>query len=393
MNTGKLIFAQLMQHVPAWQFQECVSRYQGDRYVKSFSCRDQFLAMAFAQLTGRESLRDIEACLRAQNKKLYHMGLRGRVSRNTLSHANMQRDWRIWQDLALCLIAVARKLYAGEDFGVELEGTAYALDATTIELCLSLFRWASFRSAKGGIKMHTLLDLRGNIPTLALITPATTHEVNMMDRVCTEAGAIYIVDRGYLDFARLWRIKLRQAFFVTRAKSNTQTRRVASRPVDKSAGLICDQEVVLTVAGSRQDYPERLRRVVYVDPQHGKRYVFLTNHFELPALSIALLYKCRWQVELFFKWIKQHLRIKAFLGASDNAVRTQIWIAIGVYVLVAIVKKRLELRPSLYTILQVLGLTLFEKIPIKMAFSGIQDDDNDSIDIQNHLEQPDLFEF
>jgi hypothetical protein len=393
MNSGKLIFAQLMEHIPFWQLQECVSRYQGDRYVKTFSCRDQFLAMAFAQLTSRESLRDIEACLRAQNRKLYHLGLRGRVSRNTLSNANMQRDWRIWQDLALLLIAVARKLYAGEDFGVELAGAAYALDATTIDLCLSLFPWASFRSAKGGIKLHTLLDLRGNIPTLALITPAAVHEVKLMDQLCTEAGAIYIADRGYLDFARLWRIKSRQAFFLTRAKRNTRTRRLASRPVDRTTGLVCDQEVVLTVAASRRDYPERLRRVVYVDPESGKRYVFLTNHFELPALTIAQLYKRRWQVELFFKWIKQHLRIKAFFGTSDNAVRTQLWIALSVYVLVAIVKKRLELEPSLYTILQVLGLTVFEKMPLKEAFSGVLDNDIDSIDIPSCCIQPDFFDF
>jgi hypothetical protein len=393
MHDGKLIFAQLMEHLPPWHLDQCIRRHQGERYVKTFSCRDQFLTMAFAQLTGRESLRDIEACLRAQHKKLYHMGIRGKVSRNTLSNANLQRDWRIWQDLAQSLIAIARRLYAGEDFGVQLEQTAYALDATVIDLCLSLFPWASFRRSKGGIKMHTLLDLRGNIPTLAIITPALVHEVNLMDQICTEAGAIYIFDRGYLDFARLWRIKSRQAFFVTRAKSNTQTRRVRSREVDKTTGPICDQTVVLTVESSRRDYPDQLRRVIYRDRETGQRHVFLTNHFELPALAVAQLYKCRWQVELFFKWIKQHLRIKAFFGTSENAVRTQIWIAISVYVLVAIVRKRLELRPSLYTILQVLGLTLFEKMPIKKALSGIQDNQNDSIDIQYPLEQPDLFDF
>jgi hypothetical protein len=394
MNKGRLIFAQLMDtFLPQYEFDKLVAKHQANYRVRTFSCLDQFMAMAFAQLTGRESLRDIQNCLAALTGKLYHAGFRGPVSRSTLADANERRPWQLWADTTLALVAIARPLYAGENFGVELEQTAYALDSSTIDLCLSLFPWAAFRKTKAGIKLHTLLDLRGNIPAFIIITDACVHDVNLMDQLCTEAGAIYIVDRGYLDFARLWRIKARQAFFITRAKSNTKARRVSSRAVDKTTGLICDQAVVLTVAGSRRDYPEPLRRIAYRDQQTGKRYVFLTNHFDLPALTVACLYKCRWAVELFFKWIKQHLRIKAFFGTSAGAVRTQIWIAIGVYVMVAIMKKRLHLTPSPYTILQVLGLTLFEKIPIKEALSGVIDNEFDSINNSQGPKQLDLFDF
>jgi hypothetical protein len=392
MNHGRIIFAQLMDHFPKYEFDKLIGQYRAEYHTRQFSCMDQFLAMAFAQLTGRESLRDIQTCLSALQGKLYHAGFRGRVSRSTLADANDRRPWQLWADLTLRLIATARKLYADEDFGVQIEHVAYALDSSVIDLCLSLFPWASFRKTKAGIKLHTLLDLRGNIPACIVITPALVHDVNLMDEICKEAGAIYIVDRGYLDFARLWRLKLRLAFFITRAKSNTRVRRVASRPVDKASGLICDQDVVLCVAASRRDWPEPLRRIVYVDQTTGHRYVFLTNHFELPALTVARLYKCRWQVELFFKWIKQHLRIKSFFGTGDNAVRTQIWIAIGVYVLVAILRKRLNLQPSLYSILQVLGLTLFEKIPIKTALSTIREEDFDSISIHDSREQLEIFD-
>ena len=394
MNQGRTIFAQLMDtFLSQYDFDQIVAKHRGDHRVRSFSCRDQFRAMAFAQLTGRESLRDIQNCLSALRGKLYHAGFRGPVSRSTLADANERRPWQLWADAALALIAIARPLYAGEDFGVELEQSAYALDSSTIDLCLTLFPWARFRQTKAGVKLHTLLDLRGNIPAFLIITDARVHDVNLMDQICNEAGASYIVDRGYLDFARLWRIKARQAFFITRAKSNTQTRRRSSRAVDKSSGLICDQTVVLTGELSRRDYPEPLRRIAYIDQETGQRYVFLTNHFELPALSVAKLYKCRWAVELFFKWIKQHLRVKAFFGTSENAVKTQIWVAIGVYVMVAIVKKRLHLAPSPYTILQVLGLTLFEKMPIKAALSGVFDDEFDSISNTCGPKQLELFDF
>ena len=389
MAGGKLIFSQLTEFIPRHTFRRCVDHYHGNRYIKTFNCWDQYLTMSFAQLTWRESLRDIEACLRAMAPKLYHMGIHGNVSRNTLSNANARRDWRIWADFAQALIAIARPLHIDEDFGVELEQTAYALDATTIDLCLSLFPWASFRQRKGGIKVHTLLDLRGNIPVFVHITPAQLHEVNLMNDLCCESGAVYIMDRGYLDFARLFKIHRLPAFFVTRVKSNTQTRRIGSRPVDKDAGLICDQDVLLTVAQSRQDYPERLRRVVYVDQETGQSYTYLTNHFSLPALSIAGLYSSRWQIELFFKWIKQHLRLNSFYGTSDNAVRTQIWIAISVYLLVAIIRKKLRLEVSLHTLLQVLSLTLFEKIPIKEAIC-IPNEYQDSSDDRKQL---DLFDF
>lgn len=368
MNTGTTIFAQLIHYLSHYDFQQCVGRYNGERKVQSFSCWDQFLCMAFAQLTYRESLRDIEACLRAAHAKLYHMGFRSTVSRNTLANANSVRPWRIWADFAQTLIAEARQLYADHDFGVKLEGAAYALDATVIDLCLALFPWASFRKHKGAVKMHTLLDLRGNIPSIVIVTTGKVHDVNVLDDLPLEPGAFYIMDRGYLDFARLYLIHQAGAFFVTRAKTNTQMRRIYSRPVDKSTGVMCDQIVAFTVARSGKDYPERLRRIRYRDDE-GRSFVFLTNNTALPAETIARLYKCRWQVELFFKWIKQHLRIKKFYGTSANAVKTQIWIAIAIYVLVAIIKKRLGLERSLYSILQILSVTLFEKTPILQALS------------------------
>jgi len=373
MYSGQTVFAQLMDFVPTHEFRRCVGRYHGNRKVKSFSCWDQFLCMAFAQLTYRESLRDIEACLRASGSKLYHMGIRSKVSRNTLAHANETRDWRIYADFAQVLIHTARTLYAGENFGLHLKRTVYSLDSTTIDLCLSLFPWATFRKRKGAVKLHTLLDVRANIPTVVIITPGSVHDVNILDELVFEAGAIYIMDRGYVDFARLYRIQESSAFFVTRAKSNFQCQRLYSRPVDKSTGLQCDQTVVLTGIHSRKGYPDKLRRVRYCDPETQKRFIFLTNNFTVSALTIARLYRARWRVELFFKWIKQHLRIKAFYGTSENALKTQVWIAIAIYVLVAIVKKRLDIEPSLYTILQILSVTLFEKTPILQAFSQGED--------------------
>jgi IS4 transposase len=329
--------------------------------------------MSFAQLTYRESLRDIEACLRATQKKLYHMGIHSKVSRNTLANANQVRDWRIYADFAHALISIARKLYVNEDFGVQLQQTAYALDATIIDLCLSLFPWAKFRNRKGAIKLHTLIDLRGSIPAFVIITHGKIHEVTVLDDLIMEAGAIYIMDRGYLDFARLDRIQQSSAFFVTRAKSNFKFKRLYSNSVDKTTGIQCDQIVVLTGFYARKDYPDKLRRIRYHDAENKKTLVFLTNNFTLPALTVAKLYRCRWQVELFFKWIKQHLRIKAFYGTTENAVKTQIWIAISVYVLVAIIKKRLNLNHSLYTILQILSVTLLEKVPLLQALSSIDD--------------------
>ena len=394
MNQGRTIFAQLLDcFLSQYAFNKIVDKHGGDHRVRTLSCLEQWRAMAFAQLSGRESLRDIQNCLTAFGDKLYHAGFRGCVSRSTLADANERRPWPMWAEITLALVAIARPLYAGEDFGVELEQTAYALDSSTVDLCLALFPWAHFRKAKAGIKLHTLLDLRGNIPAFLVITDARVHDVNLMDQICNEAGAIYVVDRGYLDFARLWRIKQRQAFFVTRAKSNTKARRVCSREVDKATGLVCDQTVVLTVPASRRDYEEPLRRIAYIDQETGHRYVFLTNHFDLEPLSVARLFKSRWAVELFFKWIKQHLRVKAFYGRSENALKTQIWIAIGVYVLVAIVKKRLHLEASPYTILQVLGLTLFEKKPIKQALSGVTDDEFDSISNPFGPKQLELFDF
>ncbi len=364
MNTGRTVFSQIMDFLPLRDLRKCVKRYRGNYKVQKFSCMDQFLCMAFAQLTYRESLRDIEACLRAMQSKLYHMGIRNRVSKSTLADANENRDWRIYADFAQVLVHIARGLYAKEEFGIELDQTVYALDSTTIDLCLSLFPWAKFRKHKAGVKLHTLLDLRGNIPTFIRITEALIHDVNILDDIIPEAGAFYIMDRGYLDFARLYIFHQFLAFFVTRTKGNFQFRRLYSHPIDKSTGLRCDQTIVLTGFYSSKDYPERLRRIRYVDKETEQNLVFLTNCFTLPAITIAQLYKCRWQVELFFKWIKQHLRIKAFFGNTENAVKTQIWIAISVYVLVAIIKKQLNLELNLYTILQILSVTLFEKVSI-----------------------------
>ena len=364
MHTGKLVFAQLMTHLPLSTFRRCVARYDGDHKVKRFSCLDQLLVMMFAQLTFRESLRDIEACLRAQCAKLYHMGIRGGIARNTLANANAVRDWRIYADFAQRLIATARRLYANEPLAVDLKGSVYALDATTIDLCLSLFQWAPFRATKAAVKLHTLLDLRGNIPTFLHISDGKFHEVNILDQLVLEAGAFYVMDRGYLDFERFARIDQAGAFFVTRARHRLRFRRRLSRPADRNTGLICDQSVELTVFYSRQGYGKALRRIRFKDPDSGKTLVFLTNNFVLPALTICTLYRMRWQVELFFKWIKQHLRIKVFYGTCENAVKTQIWTAVCAYVLVAIVRKRLKLEASMHEILQILSLTLFEKTPL-----------------------------
>jgi hypothetical protein len=370
MNSGKIIFSQLTDHLPLHEFRRCVQRYRGHYKVKSFSCFDQYLCMAFAQLTYRESLRDIEACLRAQQAKLYHMGLRGTVSRNTLANANEKRDWRIYADFAQALIGTARRLYIDDRFAVELDDTVYALDATTIDLCLTLFPWAPFQRSKAAIKLHTLLDLRGNIPAFIHITGARWHDSWVLDELIPEPGAFYIMDRGYIHFSRLHRLNRSAAFFVVRARANFKFRRLYSQPVDKSAGLRCDQTVVATGLHAATDYPDQLRRIKYLDTETGKAFTFLTNNFALPALTIARLYKCRWQVELFFKWIKQHLRIKRFFGTSENAVKTQVWIAVSVYVLVAILKKRLDLKASLYTILQILSVTAFEKIPLQQALTN-----------------------
>jgi len=371
MNEGRTVFAQLMGELPKYEFNKCVRRYRGDYRVRSLSSYEQFLVMGFAQLTYRESLRDIETCLRALGSKLYHSGIGQPTARSTLADANEKRDWRIFSDFAHVLIKQARALYAEEPFGAELKQAAYALDSTTIDLCLSLFPWAKFRRHKAAIKLHTLLTLRGCFPTVVILTTGKVHDVNILDQLVYEAGSFYIVDRGYLDFDRLHRIHRCGAFFVTRAKKNSRFQRRYSRPVDKSTGLRFDQTVVLTGFRSRQQYSDALRRVGFRDPQTGKRFVFLTNNFTEPALTIAQLYRCRWQIELFFKWIKQHLRIKAFYGTSENAVRTQVWIAIAVYVLVAILKKRFHLSASLYTILQILSLTLFEKTPILQALSQL----------------------
>ena len=361
-----------MDYLPTYEFRQCVERYAGNYKVKSFSCWDQFLSMAFAQLTYRESLRDIQACLRAAREKTYHMGIRGRISRNTLAHANQTRDWRIYADFAQVLIRKARQLYANDSFGIELEQTTYALDATTIDLCLSLFPWAMFRKNKGAVRLHTLLDLKGNIPTIAFITTGKVHEVNILDKLPIEAGAIYIMDRGYLDYARLYRLHQSAAYFVTRAKSNARYDRCHYQKIDKTTGLRSDQVVTLHGYYARKDYPERFRRIAYYDKVQDKKLVFLTNNFVLPALTITEIYHKRWQIELFFKWIKQHLRIKAFYGTSENAVKTQIWIAISVYVLVAIIKKQLNLEQSLYTILQIVSVTLFEKIPLLQALTDME---------------------
>jgi len=364
MYAGKLVFAQVMDHLPLHTFRRYVARHRGEHKVKRFSCLDQYLCMAFAQLTYRESLRDIEACLRAQSSKLYHLGIRGMVARNTLANANATRDWRIYCEFAQSLIGIARRLYANEPFGLDLKDTVYALDATTIDLCLSVFPWAPFRSTKAAIKLHTLLDLRGNIPSFIFISGGKLHEVNVLDQLVPEPGAFYVMDRAYLDFERLGRFNAAGSFFVIRAKSNLNAQRRYSHAVDRGTGLICDQTVVLTGFYSRQDFESPLRRIKFKDPESGKRLVFLTNNFTLPALTITKLYRLRWQIELFFKWIKQHLRIKAFFGTSENTVKTQIWIAVTAYVLVAIVKKRLGLNASLYELLQILSLTTFESTPL-----------------------------
>ena len=389
MNVGKTLFAQLMDFLPWTTFTRIVDRHGGDRYVKSMTCADQFRVMAFAQLTYRESLRDIEVCLSAQAAKLYHMGFRHEVKRSTLADANEARDWRIHAEFAQRLIEQARPLYAGDSFGIELENTTYALDSTTIDLCLSLFPWALFRTTKSAVKMHTLLDLRGNIPSFIHISDGKLGDVNVLDILLLEPGAIYVMDRGYLDFERLYLMHQALAFFVTRAKSNTRFRRIYSAAVDRSAGIICDQTIALTGITSRKDYPAYLRRIRFKDPETGKTLVFLTNNFIFPAATICALYKRRWQVELFFKWIKQHLRIKKFYGNSENAVKSQIWIAMLVYVLVAIVKKRLNLDASLYTLLQILSLTLFEKMPLQQAFPGSDYKSEQG----NDCNQMNLFEF
>jgi hypothetical protein len=370
MNIGRTVFAELIAHLSHIEFQKCVSRYDGDRHHRSLSCWDQYLAMAFAQFTYRESLRDIEACLQSMSGKLYHMGFRSRIARSTLADANETHDWRIFADFAQHLIATARPLYAGDPIGVDLDASLYALDSTTIDLCLSLFPWARFRRHKAAVKMHTLLDLRGNIPTFIGITDGKVHDVNMLDAILPEAGAFYVMDRGYVDFERLYVFTLSAAFFVVRTKSNVLLQRRYSHPIDKTTGVRSDHTVILTAISSAEAYPETLRRVSYLDVATRKRFKFLTNNFTLPALTIAQIYKSRWQVELFFKWIKQHLRIKAFYGTSENAVKTQIWIAVSVYVLVAIVRKRMGLEASLYQILQILSLTLFEKTPILQALQA-----------------------
>ena len=364
MNLGRTVFSQIMEHLPEYEFQKCVVRYRGDSHLRGFSCLDQYLTMSFAQFTYRESLRDIEACLRSVPGKLYHMGLRGMVSRTTLADANESHDWRIFADFAQVLIGIARPLYVGDPIGVDLDASLYALDSTTIDLCLSLFPWAKFRKHKGAVKMHTLLDLHGNIPTFISITNGKVHDVNILDEILPEAGAFYVMDRGYVDFERLSVFTLSAAFFVVRTKSNILLQRRYSHPVDKTTGVRSDHTVILTAIDSAKAYPNALRRISYLDVKTKKRFQFLTNNFTLPALTIAKIYKSRWQVELFFKWIKQHLRIKAFYGTSENAVKTQIWIAISAYVLVAIVRKRLALELSLYQILQILSVNLFEKTPV-----------------------------
>ena len=365
MNTGKTVFAQLQEHLPLHQFRRCVKRYDGNYKVQSFTCLDQYLCLFFAQLTYRESLRDITTCLLGMQNKLYHMGIRGTIARSTLADANENRDWRIYQDFAHILIHHARELYSKDPFGVTLENTVYALDSTTIDLCLALFPWAKFRTHKGAVKMHTLLDLRGNIPSFIAITDGKVHDVNILDMLMIEPGSFYIMDRGYIDFERLYHIHKSQGFFVIRGKSNLSFNRQYSHPVDKSTGVRCDQTIKLAGEKSAKEYSETMRRIKYADPETGKLFVFLTNNFLLPAEVIAQLYKSRWQIELFFKWIKQHLRIKAFYGTSENAVKTQIWTAISVYVLIALVKKRMNLDITLYTFLQILSVSVFEKVHIK----------------------------
>jgi hypothetical protein len=384
VNSGRTVFSQLIEHLPKKEFQKCVARHRGDSNFRGFSCWDQLLAMAFAQLTYRESLRDIESCLRALQSKLYHMGFRGKVSRSTLADANESHDWRIFADFAQGLIATARPLHACDLMGVDLHQSLYALDSTTIDLCLSLFPWAKFRQRKAAVKLHTLLDLHGNIPTFIRVTSGAVHDVNVLDEIMPEAGAFYVMDRAYIDFQRLFVFTLSSAFFVVRTKSNVLLERRYSHPVDKSTGVLSDQTVILSSVESATAYPDPLRKVSYFDAERSKRLKFLTNNFTLPARTIADIYRQRWQVELFFKWIKQHLRIKAFYGTSENAVKTQIWIAVSIYVLVAIVRKRLGLEASLYQILQILSVTLFEKTPILRALQAC-DSDSDLVDIGNQL--------
>jgi hypothetical protein len=384
MNVGRTVFSQLIEYLPSKEFQKCVTRYGGDSRFRGFSCWDQLLAMSFAQLTYRESLRDIEACLRSMSGKLYHMGLRGKVARSTLGDANETHDWRIYADFAQVLIGIARPLHTRDPIGVDLSQSLYALDSTTIDLCLSLFPWAKFRKHKAAVKMHTLLDLHGNIPTFISITDGKVHDVNILDEIMPEPGAFYVMDRGYVDFERLYVFTLSAAFFVVRSKSNVILQRRYSHPVDRTTGVRSDHTVILTTIGSASVYPDALRRVSYLDVETRKRFKFLTNNFTLPAVTIAQIYKSRWQVELFFKWIKQHLRIKAFYGTSENAVKTQIWIAVSVYVLVAIIRKRLMLPISLYQILQILSVTLFEKTPILQALQP-SDSEKNSFDYSNQL--------
>src|SRR5579863_2433768 len=389
MYTGKLVFSQVMEHVPVHEFQKCVARYGGDYKSRGFSCRDQFLCMSFAQLTFRESLRDIEACLRSVPEKLYHLGFRGRIARSTLADANETRDWRIYADFAQSLIHIARPMYAADPLGVDLDATVYALDSTSIDLCLSVFPWAHFRDQKAAVKMHTLLDLRGSIPTFIEVSDGKRHDVNLLDEVVAEPGAFYVMDRAYLDFKRLHAFHRSGAFFVTRTKTGVVLNRRYSHTVPPDTGVTSDQTVVLGTSGSARNYPDTLRRIRFVDPQQGRRLIFLTNNFELPALTIAQLYKSRWRIELFFKWIKQHLRIKAFYGSSENAVKTQIWIAVASYVLIAILKKRLLLSASLHEILQVLSLNLFEKTPILQACGESQSHEKSGL-ISNQLSLLDL---
>jgi transposase len=389
MYTGRMVFSQLLDFLPKREFETCVRRYRGNYRVRRFSCLDQFLCMAFAQLTYRESLRDLETCLRVMRSKLYHVGIHGAVSRSTLADANETRDWRIYADFAQVLIHVARKLYAGDDFGVALAQTAYAFDSTTIDLCLSLFPWARFRQRKAAVKLHTLLDLRGSIPCFIRITDGKVHDVTILDDLVLEPGAFYVMDRGYIDFDRLYTFTQSLAFFVIRAKRNLDYRRTSCRHVDRATGLRSDQTIVLHGPKTSADYPASLRRIGYFDTETEQRLVFLTNNFTLPALTIAQLYKCRWRVELFFKWIKHHLRIKAFYGTSENAVKTQIWIAISVYVLVAILKKELKLTRSLGEILQILSIALFEKVSIAQAVTTF-DEQNETSEPCNQLM---LFDF
>jgi hypothetical protein len=377
MNSGQSLFSQLIDHVPDHEFRTCVKRYSGNHRVRTFSCWDQFLCMTFAQLTFRESLRDIVACLRARDRRLYHMGIRGTVSRSTLADANESRDWRIYGDFAQILIAEARQLYADDELAVDLANTVYALDSTTIDLCMTLFPWARYKQTQHAMKLHTLLDLRGQIPTFIRMTPAQVHDVNVLDHLTPEAGAFYVMDRGYLDFERLYRWTQHGAFFVTRARKNLRFTRLVSHPIDKTTGVQCDQTISLVWFYPLKGYPDRLRRIRYWDAAREQRLVFLTNNFTLSPRAIADLYRCRWQVELFFKWIKQHLRIKTFFGTSENAVRTQIWIALTVYLLVAIARKRLDIGHSLHTFLQVLSVNLFDKTPIKQLFSQLPIQDSD----------------